>query len=161
MLNLEETSRRIDMRQASLLFNGVVLVWLENGQAYRQWPATSGKKGYSGPEHQAERNVGPIPAGRYKARQGRMERWDEVALIRKLLAIVKMGPFPSGPMAWGHHRIWLDPLPGTRTYGRSDFSIHGGWVPGSHGCIDLTASMDSFIGEFIYYAKDIDLVVMY
>lgn len=161
LLNLEETARRIDMREASLLFNGVTLVWLESGRIYRQWPATSGKRGYSGPEHQAERNLGPIPAGRYKARQGRMERWDDTGFVAKLLAIVKRGPFPSGPIAWGHHRVWLEPLPGTQTYGRSNFSIHGGWVPGSIGCIDLTNSMDSFIGEFIYYAKDMDLAVTY
>jgi len=25
-----------------------------------------------------------------------------------------------------------------------DFSIHGGWVPGLAGCIDLTSNIDNF-----------------
>lgn len=160
-LRLEETAWRIDARQATLSFDGSSLRWLENGLVSRRWPAMSGKRGFSGAEHQAARSQGPIPAGHYVARQQRLDRWDDVSLVKKLLAIANRGPFPSGPMAWGHHRIWLDALPGTRTFGRSGFSIHGGWVAGSNGCIDLTSGMDSFVGEFIYYAKDMDLAVSY
>ena len=32
----------------------------------------------------------------------------------------------------------------TNTYGHDDFSIHGGWVPGSACCIDLTSNIDNF-----------------
>jgi len=161
LLGLEETSRRLDSRNASLFFNGVVLVWLEDGQTYRQWPAVSGRPGFTGPEHQAAKKRGPLPAGRYRARQDRLERWDNVALVKKLFSIAYRGPFPGGTPAWGRHRVWLDPLPGNRMFGRSDFSIHGGQWAGSEGCIDLTSAMSDFVSEFLNYAKDLDLVVMY
>jgi len=90
-----------------------------------------------------------------------MQRWNDISLVERILSVAKRGPFPGGIYAWGTHRIWLEPTPSTRTYGRSGFSIHGGVVAGSAGCIDLTSDMDSFVKEFIYYAKDMDLLVRY
>jgi hypothetical protein len=159
-LSLAETARRIARRQASLLFNGKVLHWEEHGNS-RAWPATSGKRGYSTPENQSERDVGPIPEGRYLTSQGEFQRWDDIGLVEKLLAIAKRGPFPGGTIAWGYHRVWLKPQAGTNTFGRSGFSIHGGLEAGSIGCIDLTSSMPAFVHEFILYAKDMILEVRY
>ncbi len=44
----------------------------------------------------------------------------------------------------GSYRFWLRPKADTNTFGRDNFSIHGGWFPGSAGCIDLTSKMDDF-----------------
>lgn len=43
-------------------------------------------------------------------------------------------------------RVWLEPSKETNTYGRDKFSIHGGWVAGSAGCINLIASIHCFAG---------------
>ena len=57
--------------------------------------------------------------------------------------------------------IWIKPSKETNTYGRDDFSIHGGWVPGSAGCIDLASNMDNFVahicGRFFYLQKVTDM----
>lgn len=159
-LGLAETAQRIARRQASLLFNGRHLRWVETNND-RSWPAISGKRGYTSPEYQHERNLGPIPAGRYVASQGEMQRWDDIGLVEKLLAVAKRGPFPGGTIAWGYHRVWLKPQAGTKSFGRSGFSIHGGLEPGSAGCIDLTSNMPAFVHEFILYAKDMTLEVSY
>lgn len=48
-LGLAETAQRIARRQASLLFNGRHLRWVETNND-RSWPAISGKRGYTSPE---------------------------------------------------------------------------------------------------------------
>ena len=45
----------------------------------------------------------------------------------------------------------------TNTY----FSIHGGWEPGSIGCIDLTSDMDNFVALFDYIGNDLIIKVEY
>jgi len=54
------------------------------------------------------------------------------------------GTWRRGTSAWGNYRFWLTPKPDTKTFGRDNFSIHGGLLPGSAGCIDLTSEMDDF-----------------
>ena len=39
---------------------------------------------------------------------------------------------------WGEYITWFTPIDNTNTFGRGNFSIHGGSSPGSAGCIDLT-----------------------
>ena len=69
------------------------------------------------PELQAQKNVGPIPRGRYR-----------------------IGA-PFNHQLRGPYCLRLDPLPGTETFGRDGFLIHGDSIraPGtaSHGCIIL------------------------
>lgn len=45
--------------------------------------------------------------------------------------------FPGGTRSWGKERVWITPDSNTIIYGRSGFTIHGGDVYGSAGCIDL------------------------
>jgi hypothetical protein len=47
------------------------------------------------------------------------------------------------------------------TFGRKDMAIHGGWVPGSAGCIDLTGNMASFAKTFRSLGYDLRLYVDY
>ena len=56
----------------------------------------------------------------------------------------------GNPVAWGIRRVWLQPDKNTNTYGRSGFSIHGGWNKGSAGCIDIpwqTARLSNYLDD--------------
>lgn len=44
----------------------------------------------------------------------------------------------------GPFRAPLTPDPSTNTYGRTGFFIHGGYTPGSAGCIDLCGAEPDF-----------------
>lgn len=39
--------------------------------------------------------------------------------------------------------------------------IHGGAVPGSAGCIDLTGNMEDFYRDYLNYNGDLSLTVKY
>lgn len=49
--------------------------------------------------------------------------------------------------AWGNFRIAIHPYPNTLTHQSGGFFIHGGTVPGSAGCVDLTINMDMFVKQ--------------
>src|SRR5689334_20829072 len=87
----------------------------------RSFLATSGRRG-STFEHQDIKDYGPIPEGRYTLDP---KSFSEGGILRNLTG------------DWGKWRAPLEPFPGTNTYGRSGFFIHGGDSPGSAGCIDI------------------------
>lgn len=76
---------------------------------------------------------GPIPAGKYWIQPSQM--WENAWYKR------------GAQRPWGNFRITIHPYPGTETYKRGGFFIHGGTVPGSAGCIDLTTNMDKFVDK--------------
>jgi len=82
---------------------------------------------------QQERQEGPIPEGRYWIQPSQMwtNHWYSLA--------------PRN--AWGDHRITIHVFPGTPTYDRGGFFIHGGSHPGSAGCINLHTGMDAFVRD--------------
>ncbi|WP_245964897.1 L,D-transpeptidase family protein [Trinickia dinghuensis] len=49
--------------------------------------------------------------------------------------------------AWGDHRLTIHVYPGTQTFDRGGFFIHGGTHPGSAGCINLHADMEKFVRD--------------
>jgi len=49
--------------------------------------------------------------------------------------------------AWGDYRLTIHVMPGTRTFGRGGFFIHGGTHAGSAGCINLHSGMENFVRE--------------
>ena len=71
------------------------------------------------------------------------------------------GKWPGSSVSWGFSRVWLEPSKETNTFGRDKFSIHGGTVPGSAGCIDLTSSMDDFTKWFENNGHDLIVNVKY
>lgn len=165
LLEVEQIAAQLARRQASLLFDGETLFWREESHA-RQWPAWSGREGYWSPEFQAVKNIGPLPQGFYEVRQNEYASWEETPLYNRAACILniinwKVGRWPGCTTAWGHYRIGLIPKPATRTYNRSDFTIHGGSFPGSAGCIDLVEGIDSFVQQFREYGKDLLLEVRY
>jgi hypothetical protein len=69
-------------------------------------------------------------------------------------------------IAWGDFRLPITKKGDTETYGRGSFYIHGGGIPGSIGCIDLTIGMNDFVKYFLDWKsknpnKKMDLVVKY
>jgi len=123
-----------------------------------EWPAVSGREGYQSPANQRVSRQGPIPAGDYLARQARLQ---SISSGDKTLGLIGRGEWPGGIRAWGDHRLWLEPLSGTDTFGRGGFSIHGGTSFGSAGCIDCAGGMNSFAGQFRLLNQDLTLRVQY
>ena len=78
-----------------------------------------------------------------------------------MLGEVGMGKFPGSFSSWGTKRISLTPSSGNEMYGRGGFTIHGGSVPGSRGCIDLTNENEDFMKTFRGLGKDLRLKVKY
>ena len=85
---------------------------------------TSGRDGVTDPEI---KDRGPIPPGTY---------------IMDPKNVTPNGPNTLLSGDWGVMRVSLIPTADTNTFGRSGFYIHGGFSPGSAGCIDLGTPTD-------------------
>jgi len=123
-----------------LMFDGKYLRMTGGSKSY-SYPAVSGKPDASGHFDYSEArqriaNAGPIPAGTYWIRPDELDDnyWNTVV----------SGSFER---SWGRYRITIHPFTTTETYGRGGFFIHGGTVPGSAGCIDLTTHIDAFAAD--------------
>jgi hypothetical protein len=120
----------------SLTFDGTTLTF-QAKRAYRYQAVSGvsngGKFEYSQTAQRAQ-DKGPIPEGVYWIRPDEM--WSN-AWYRVL----------APTASWGNYRITIHPFPTTETFGRGGFFIHGGAVPGSRGCIDLTYQMDRFVTD--------------
>ena len=128
--------------------------------------------------------IGPTPPGKYKI--GLLEKRDGEKIQPSVIESVYkyytggikglgQGKFTDdsefSKIAWGNFRAPLQPYPSTNTYGltsekRGGFYIHGGAIPGSHGCIDLSKNMDDFARFLTFWQerhkqKQIDIVVDY
>jgi len=123
-------------------FNGSNLTIVENGKEVLSLPAVSGRMQEDGTfdyseERQKMKSTGPLPEGFYLLNLNELVYWDDLSIYQKAGAYANRGLFPGGTNAWGRARAPLIPL-SAETYGRSGFTVHGGAVPGSAGCIDLT-----------------------
>jgi RHS repeat-associated protein len=154
----------------SLLFDGCKLTRLDdNGKPIQSWDAVSGKPGTTAAD-QAKQDVGPLPEGTYTANPADSQyRFDTKFYIYNPVnpSGVRVYSHPlwatseNMRIAWGNYRTELRAEPGTNTYGRSGFFIHGGDVPGSAGCIDLTGQNDAFHLFLKSYGKPIKVIVKY
>ena len=146
------------------VFDGKKFTLYENDKPIMSWDAVSGKDEYRSPEYQNLKDTGPIPEGTYVARQSELQRMSYTDWIigwARLLSEDLGGKWPGSEYSWGNSRVWLEPSKETDTYGRDDFSIHGGWVPGSAGCIDLISNIDNFVALFDYIGNDLIIKVEY
>ena len=146
------------------VFDGKTLTLYQDDKPVRSWDAVSGKNGYQSPKYQSEKDKGTIPEGTYVARQEQLQFMDLKGLIVGPAVVVNTdwgGKWPGSYYSWGNSRVWLEPSKETNTYGRDNFSIHGGMWPGSAGCIDMTGQ----IGQFTYWlestGKDLLVYVKY
>lgn len=102
------------------------------GRSPYNMPASSGKPNCSCDA--SSKNEGPIPSGNYTAKSNELTNapWYK-DIARTLAGVARI----SGGGDWGDWRIPLHPNPGTDTFGRKGFMMHGGFIPGSAGCIDI------------------------
>lgn len=118
----------------SLTFDGRFLVVM--GPNARAYAAVSGRQTPTGgfdysAARQRESGNGPIPQGQYWIQPSQLwtNRWYSLA----------------SRAAWGRHRITIHVFPGTQTYNRGGFFIHGGTHAGSAGCINLHGRMEDLL----------------
>jgi hypothetical protein len=122
----------------ALLFDGSRLT-LSGGKKDTSYRAVSGEPTGDGLEAEMRRYAGqqrekggPIPEGRFWIR----------------LTEINYNWFGRWPEAsWGNWRVTIHVFPETDVGDRGGFFIHGGKVPGSVGCIDLTTEMDLFVKD--------------
>ncbi|WP_158972453.1 RHS repeat domain-containing protein [Paraglaciecola sp. L3A3] len=155
----------------SLSFDGKALRWIDGeGNVVDEWGAISGRpsrgggrsktKDYTGAGSQSLEDKGPIPEGTWAVRVERFQARNQSGW-QEFKGALGGSAWPGGHDSWGDYRVWLEPLGNTNTYGRSGFSIHGGVIPGSAGCIDLCGMMPSFAQRFQSYGQDMVLTVKY
>jgi hypothetical protein len=156
-----------DPSRMYLKFNGRSLSLYDGDNIVAQWPGVSGRENFGSGKDQEKAGQGPIPEGTYDIKQS---RYEQINARNALLGLVppqigKVGAWPGSVMGWGTERVWADPTKETvdsgLTFGRKDMAIHGGWVPGSAGCIDLTGNMPSFAKTFRSLGRDLRLYVDY
>ncbi|MBO4480862.1 MAG: DUF2778 domain-containing protein [Alphaproteobacteria bacterium] len=145
-------------------FDGKTLTIYQDGKPIMSWNAVSGKPGFQSPEYQNLKNTGPIPEGTYVARQEKLQYMspaDWAIGWSRVLGDNFGGKWPGSYVSWGSSRVWLEPSKETNTYGRSNFSIHGGLIPGSAGCIDMTGQINAFTSWLESTGKDLLIYVKY
>lgn len=120
-----------------LLFDGTSLKMSGGSKTYTYLaasgtPGPGGKFDYTRAAQRASFS-GPIPEGEYWINPDEIwtNRW-----YRR-----------GSADAWGKYRITIHPFTTTVTYQRGGFFVHGGKVPGSAGCIDLTSNIDTFVND--------------
>lgn len=106
-----------------------------------------------------DKDAGPIPPGNYTVGKIETRTGDktEIGSLEALWSFITgktsnvsqadtkfQADSLYSKIGWGNFRAPIQSLPGTSTYGRSGFYIHGGSLAGSHGCIDLTDQMEDF-----------------
>lgn len=126
-----------------------------------EWKGTSGREGYQNPESQNLKDKGPIPEGQYLVDPARTQSISDISSWDRFKGNFGGGTWPGLEKSWGEHRTWLTPSTTTNTFGRSGFTIHGGAVPGSAGCIDLTSRNNSFHSWLKSHNKPLILNVKY
>ena len=107
---------------------------LQNGQLEYNLSGQSGQDDHQNRASQNIPNKGPIPEGAYYTDQNQRQNID---FRNAAFGIVGAGAWPGSLKSWGLRRVWLQPDVNTNTYGRTNLSIHGGWIKGSAGCIDI------------------------
>lgn len=124
-------------------------------------------------ERQAQKDKGPLPEGTYFLNPEEVQSFEDLSLLNQVYSSTGLGgAFKGGTYAWGNERVWLtpsevkvfDPATGEIVI-RNNFSIHGGRVPGSAGCIDLHGNADVFFNHLRdasrFKSKRIPVIVNY
>ena len=58
-------------------------------------------------------------------------------------------------------QLFLNPADKSKLKGRSEFFIHGGEMPGSKGCVDLTDQNEDFHVFMRLYKRNMKVIVRY
>jgi hypothetical protein len=135
------------------IFNSSSSEWSEMIKRYTDTPEEFAKS----------KNAGPLPPGKYtigmlETRKGDHKEvsalttiWDKLSGKFSNIS-TKEKEFQADTefsrVGWGNFRAPIYANKGTITHGRGGFYIHGGSLPGSHGCIDLMDGMDEFSKKY-------------
>ncbi len=129
----EEEKSGAEVRLAFDVREGILTVDPgRHGEASYTIQATSGKgKCMNNPDCESKVNAGPIPRGVYRMDVSELSNPGLLGDIGRT--------FRSFPdlRDWGDWRVQLHREPGTKTFGRTGFFLHGGSMAGSAGCIDI------------------------
>ncbi|MFT7098697.1 MAG: hypothetical protein ACJAS6_000562, partial [Rickettsiales bacterium] len=139
-------------------FDGQYLSYTDLNGSLVRIPAISGRDGYQNPQHQGLADQGTLPSGTYYVNQG---AYQQIDFYGETVGVVGIGTWPGSTKSWGTERVWLEPAPGTETYGRTGFTIHGGKDAGSDGCIDMVGNSSTFFDYFQDLGQDVILNVDY
>jgi len=144
-------------------FNGKQVVWYNSeGQVIELYRAVSGFRGYQNPKFASLSNLGPIPEGAYNINltldPNRFAQIDASGNLYSNNGIERIpeGFLDSNP--WGTFRARLNPLPGTNTYGRTNFYIHNSSKGYTHGCIEIESA---FFNKLLDYRKIHSSITLY
>jgi hypothetical protein len=105
-------------------------------------------------ERQKLKDIGPIPEGLYSINKSGLQLMADMSSFKQFLSPFGFTAWPGGSGSWGRQRWWPKPESTTITFGRSGFSLHGGLVWGSRGCIDLGVGMTDFVQDFMGHANN-------
>ena len=139
---LEVENDNSESSDCHMTFDGQHLKLYNKGQQIDDLDAMSGHSDYQQAQYQNIENKGPIPEGTYWVNQDQRQELTLKELAQKASETLGINDnykrnWSGNPVSWGIRRVWLDPDDDTDTYGRSGFSIHGGLMKGSAGCIDI------------------------
>ncbi|KSV89767.1 DUF2778 domain-containing protein [Sinorhizobium sp. GL28] len=153
--------QRDNGKRIKLHFDGKRLNATENGRYTGGWDGVSGRPGSQVPEFQKWTDRGPIPEGVYDVEQ--LQYPPPEGSWERLKGKFRYGTWGGLEDTWGNARAFLNTKSTTHPEAahRSGFSIHGGAVPGSAGCIDLTNGMDSFADFYRNTGQSAELNVSY
>ena len=133
------------------------------------------KEDYRNSKYQRKKDRGSIPEGTYRINlvpsPNRKAKYDEDANLVSspqggIEQIPDIGYDRDGVSyvydGWGTWRARLDPLPGTKTYGRSSFYLHNSDKGFTHGCIESSSSIYNVLIRYRSSGrKYIDVVIDY
>lgn len=121
----------------------------DDGKLLGEYPATSGRNGVTDP---SVRDQGPIPEGSYTLNPSEIQERSFVSRAASLVGL---------RADWGQYLAPLNVSPGTETFGRSGFYLHGGLLPGSAGCIDLGKYDSTLFPKLMNHSGPIRVDVKY
>ncbi len=71
-----------------LLFDGQKLMWYENGQKVKEWPAMSGKENFQSRKYMGVSGAGPIPESKWHVRQKNHQKFDDLSWDDQIISYV-------------------------------------------------------------------------
>lgn len=113
---------------------------------------------------------GPIPEATYSFSPAGIERWGLGAQIALLTHLGGPPQVRSHPGDWGPGRVALNKVTATRegpcpsrgkTKDRFGFFLHGGWLRGSAGCIDIQGQFTTLADFLSGFKKPVLVTVAY
>lgn len=125
------------MGERKMTFHRGIFKFVDYDETTYTYPATSG---IGGETDYKKQDYGPIPPGKYILQPrdiGGGLAWDLYWKYYK-------------EQDWGRYRCPLTPMEGTEVYNRYGFALHGGYKPGSLGCIDVGTPSDVAIRNIIF-----------